>query len=76
MAASHGGGDLIAAIYDAIIEPSGWDEVVKRWIPMATWHHGTKHADSNNCLHSPPIDGYNVTRSARMGCQTGKYRLK
>src|SRR5947207_201402 len=22
--------DLIAAIYDAIIEPSGWDEVVKR----------------------------------------------
>ncbi len=30
MAKSHGGGDLIAAIYDAIIEPSGWDEVVKR----------------------------------------------
>jgi hypothetical protein len=29
MATSHGGGDLIAAIYDAIIEPSGWDEVVK-----------------------------------------------
>jgi hypothetical protein len=22
--------DIIAAIYDAIIEPSGWDEVVKR----------------------------------------------
>ena len=30
MAGSHGGGDLIAAIYDAVIEPSGWDEVVKR----------------------------------------------
>jgi DNA-binding CsgD family transcriptional regulator len=30
MAISHGDGDLIAAIYDAIIEPSGWDEVVKR----------------------------------------------
>jgi DNA-binding CsgD family transcriptional regulator len=30
MAASHGGGDLIAAIYDAIIEPSRWDGVVKR----------------------------------------------
>jgi hypothetical protein len=29
MATSHGGGDLIAAIYDAIIEPSGWHEVVK-----------------------------------------------
>jgi DNA-binding CsgD family transcriptional regulator len=30
MAGSHGGDDLIAAIYDAIIEPSGWDGVVKR----------------------------------------------
>ena len=30
MAKSHADGDLIAAIYDAIIEPSGWDEVVKR----------------------------------------------
>ena len=30
MARSNGDGDLIAAIYDAIIEPSGWDEVVKR----------------------------------------------
>jgi hypothetical protein len=30
MARSHGDGDLIAAIYDAIIEPSGWDDVVKR----------------------------------------------
>jgi hypothetical protein len=28
--ASHSDGDLLAAIYDAIIEPSGWDEVVKR----------------------------------------------
>jgi DNA-binding CsgD family transcriptional regulator len=30
MAASQGDSDLIAAIYDAIIEPSGWDDVVKR----------------------------------------------
>jgi DNA-binding CsgD family transcriptional regulator len=30
MLASHGGDDLIAAIYDAAIEPSGWDDVVKR----------------------------------------------
>jgi len=30
MVRSHGGGDLITAIYDAIIEPSGWDNVVKR----------------------------------------------
>jgi len=30
MARSHGYGDLIAAIYDTIVEPSGWDEVVKR----------------------------------------------
>jgi hypothetical protein len=32
MARSHGDGDLIAAIYDAIIEPSGWDGVVKRMV--------------------------------------------
>jgi DNA-binding CsgD family transcriptional regulator len=30
MAGSHGDSDLIATIYDASIEPSGWDEVVKR----------------------------------------------
>jgi DNA-binding CsgD family transcriptional regulator len=29
MAVSHGDDDLIAAIYDAIVEPSGWNEVVK-----------------------------------------------
>jgi DNA-binding CsgD family transcriptional regulator len=29
MTASHGGGDLIAAIYDSVIDPSRWDEVVK-----------------------------------------------
>lgn len=32
MAISYGEGDLIAAIYDAIIEPSGWDDVVKRLV--------------------------------------------
>jgi DNA-binding CsgD family transcriptional regulator/PAS domain-containing protein len=30
MAKSHGDGDLIAAIYDAVIEPAGWDDVVRR----------------------------------------------
>jgi hypothetical protein len=30
MAGSHGGDDLIAAIYDAVIDPSRWDGVVKR----------------------------------------------
>ncbi|MGH6793705.1 MAG: hypothetical protein ACREDD_03080 [Methylocella sp.] len=30
MASSQGENDLIAAIYDASIDPSGWDEVVKR----------------------------------------------
>jgi DNA-binding CsgD family transcriptional regulator/PAS domain-containing protein len=30
MTGSHGGGDLIAAIYDAVTDPSRWDEVVKR----------------------------------------------
>ncbi|MGB6176036.1 MAG: helix-turn-helix transcriptional regulator [Methylocella sp.] len=30
MAISDSGDDLIAAIYDAIIEPSGWDQVVRR----------------------------------------------
>ena len=30
MAKSHGDDDLIAAVYDAVIDPSRWDEVVKR----------------------------------------------
>jgi hypothetical protein len=30
MSISRGGGDLIAAIYNSIIEPAGWDGVVKR----------------------------------------------
>ncbi|MGH6840188.1 MAG: hypothetical protein ACREDT_15640, partial [Methylocella sp.] len=30
MAISHSNGDLISAIYDAIIDPARWDEVVKR----------------------------------------------
>jgi DNA-binding CsgD family transcriptional regulator len=30
MARSHGDGDLLATIYDAIIDPSRWDEVVRR----------------------------------------------
>jgi len=34
MTASHGGGDLIAAIYDSVIDPSRWDEVVKRIVEV------------------------------------------
>jgi hypothetical protein len=30
MSISQGDGDLIAVIYDAIIDPSRWDEVVER----------------------------------------------
>src|ERR1700724_1553297 len=30
MAGSHGDSDLTGTIYDTVIEPSGWDEVVKR----------------------------------------------
>lgn len=40
MARSHGGDDLIAAIYDAIIDPSRWDEVVKRIIEATKSHSG------------------------------------
>jgi len=41
MARSHGDGDLIAAIYDAVIEPSRWDEVVKRIVEATKSHSGS-----------------------------------
>jgi hypothetical protein len=44
MARSQGDGDLIAAIYDAIIDPSRWDEVVKRIV------EGTKSFSGNLVL--------------------------
>ena len=44
MAGSHGDEDLLAAIYDAIIDPSRWDEVVKRIV------EGTKSFSGNLVL--------------------------
>ncbi|MGQ0445219.1 MAG: hypothetical protein ACT4O2_08875 [Beijerinckiaceae bacterium] len=32
MSVSRGGDELIAAVYDAIIDPSGWEDVVKRTV--------------------------------------------
>jgi DNA-binding CsgD family transcriptional regulator len=39
--------DLIAAIYDAVIDPSGWDEAVKRIV------EGTKSLQGNLVLQQP-----------------------
>ncbi|MGH8524010.1 MAG: helix-turn-helix transcriptional regulator [Gammaproteobacteria bacterium] len=46
MAASQGEGDLIAAIYDSIIEPAGWDGVVKRIV------EATKSVSGNFFIHT------------------------
>ncbi|MGH6936127.1 MAG: hypothetical protein ACRED2_08090 [Methylocella sp.] len=46
MAASQGDGDLIAAIYDSIIEPAGWDGVVKRIV------EATKSVSGNFFIHT------------------------
>jgi hypothetical protein len=43
MAKAHGDGDLIAAIYDAVIEPSGWDGVVKRIVEATKSVSGGLH---------------------------------
>jgi DNA-binding CsgD family transcriptional regulator len=43
MARSHGDGDLIAAIYDAVIDPSRWDEVVKRIVEATKSVSGGLH---------------------------------
>ncbi|MGH6813208.1 MAG: helix-turn-helix transcriptional regulator [Methylocella sp.] len=51
MAISHSDGDLIAAIYDAAIEPSGWDEVVKRIVEATKSVSGgllTRQVDAAN----------------------------
>ncbi|HEX3496104.1 MAG TPA: hypothetical protein VHT02_02855 [Methylocella sp.] len=45
MAISHSDGDLIAAIYDAIIDPSRWDDVVERIVET------TKSFSGNLLLH-------------------------
>src|ERR1700731_32618 len=47
MTVSHGGGDLIAAIYDSVIDPSRWDEVVKRIV------EATKSFSGNLVLQQP-----------------------
>jgi hypothetical protein len=47
MAILQGDGDLIAAIYDAIIDPSRWDEVVKRIV------EGTKSFSGNLVFNRP-----------------------
>ncbi len=47
MAASQGDDDLLATIYDAIIDPSRWDEVVKRIV------EATKSFSGNLVLQQP-----------------------
>ena len=51
MARSHGDGDLIAAIYDAIIEPSGWDEVVKRIVEATKSFSGGLYVHQADAAH-------------------------
>jgi hypothetical protein len=57
MARSHGDDDLIAAIYDAIIEPSGWNEVVKRIV------EATKSFSGNLVLQQ--VDAGSFTQTDR-----------
>jgi DNA-binding CsgD family transcriptional regulator len=58
MARSQGGDDLIAAIYDAIIEPSGWDEVVKRIVDA------TKSVSGGLHILQPDAAGLSATCNA------------
>jgi len=58
MARSCGDGDLIAAIYDAIIEPSGWDEVVKLIV------EATKSASGGLHILQPDAAGLSATCNA------------
>jgi hypothetical protein len=51
MARSQGDGDLIAAIYDAIIEPSGWDEVVKRIVEATKSASSTLWVQQSDAAH-------------------------
>ena len=51
MATSHGGGDLIAAIYDAIIEPSGWGGVVTRIVDATKSVSGGLHIQQSDAVH-------------------------
>ena len=58
MAGSHGDGDLIAAIYDAIIDPSRWDEVVKRIV------EATKSVSGGLHILQPDAAGLSATCNA------------
>jgi DNA-binding CsgD family transcriptional regulator len=51
LAKSHGDGDLIAAIYDAIIEPSGWDDVVKRIVEATKSDSATLWIQQSDAVH-------------------------
>jgi hypothetical protein len=43
--------DLIAAIYDAVIEPSGWDDVVKRIVEATKSVSGALFIDMGDTAH-------------------------
>ncbi|MDQ6703018.1 MAG: hypothetical protein M3Z96_07930 [Pseudomonadota bacterium] len=61
MAGSHGDGDLIAAIYDAIIDPSRWDEVVKRIVEATKSVSGGLHiqtADATSLSATCNVDPF------------------
>ncbi|MGH6834956.1 MAG: helix-turn-helix transcriptional regulator [Methylocella sp.] len=51
MAGSKGDGDLIAAIYDAVIDPSSWDDVVKRIVEATKSVSGVLVARQANTAH-------------------------
>jgi hypothetical protein len=62
--------DLVAAIYDAIIEPSGWDEVVKRIVEATKSSNGGLYIQTADAAHLSAT--YNVDpgrgpRAARDG---------
>jgi hypothetical protein len=59
MAISHSEGDLIAAIYDAVIDPSGWDEVVKRVVET------TNSVSGNLFLHQADPSPHHERKKAR-----------
>ncbi|MGH6794943.1 MAG: helix-turn-helix transcriptional regulator [Methylocella sp.] len=61
MAKSDGEGDLIAAIYDAIIDPSHWDEVVKRIVEATKSKSGglvTHQGDATNLTALCRVDPF------------------
>jgi hypothetical protein len=51
MAIRSSGDDLIAAIYDVIVEPSGWDEVVNRIVEATKSMSGGLLMEEANAAH-------------------------